>query len=41
MSEVTYVFLVCVSALVLLLGFMVKNILNLKKTKLKSNEKKI
>lgn len=39
MSDIIYVYLVCISALVILLGVIVKNILQLKKVK--SNEKKI
>ncbi len=39
MSDVIYVYLVCISALVILLGVMAKNILQLKKAN--SNEKKI
>lgn len=39
MSDIFYVYLVCVSALIILVGLMVKNILQLKKVK--SNEKKI
>lgn len=39
MSDIFYVYLVCVSVFIILLGLMVKNILQLKKVK--SNEKKI
>lgn len=39
MSDITYVYLVCISALIILLSLMVRNFLQLKKAK--SNEKKI